>query len=131
MQFVTPTRRRCALNYYITQCTGNSISWGIRRFALGKVDKRKEKISKISNETPLKRKFVFVAINHIRIKLQLDTGSNITIINEKTWKILGKPSLLTRGKVARGISGKKLNFLDEFTYNISYVGKTKKQWYLC
>ena len=28
MQFVTLTRRRWTLNYYITQCTGNSISWG-------------------------------------------------------------------------------------------------------
>ena len=27
MQFVTPTRRGWMLNYYITQCTGNSISW--------------------------------------------------------------------------------------------------------
>ena len=26
-KIVTPTRRRWALNYYITQCTGNSISW--------------------------------------------------------------------------------------------------------
>ena len=27
-EIVTPTRRRYTLNYYITQCTGNSISWG-------------------------------------------------------------------------------------------------------
>ena len=27
-EIVTPTRRRWTLNYYITQCTGNSISWG-------------------------------------------------------------------------------------------------------
>ena len=26
-EIVTPTRRRWAINYYITQCTGNSISW--------------------------------------------------------------------------------------------------------
>ena len=26
-EIVTPTRRRWTLNYYITQCTGNSISW--------------------------------------------------------------------------------------------------------
>ena len=28
-EIVTPTRRRWALNYYITQYTGNSISWGL------------------------------------------------------------------------------------------------------
>ena len=27
-EIVTPTRRRWAKNYYITQYTGNSISWG-------------------------------------------------------------------------------------------------------
>ena len=27
MRFVTPTRRRWASNYYITRCTGSSISW--------------------------------------------------------------------------------------------------------
>ena len=27
-EIVTPTRRRWTLNYYITQCTGNSINWG-------------------------------------------------------------------------------------------------------
>ena len=26
-EIVTPTKRRCTLNYYITQCTGNLISW--------------------------------------------------------------------------------------------------------
>ena len=92
---------------------------------LGKVDKRKEKICKISNETSLNRKFVFVTIN-IKIKLQLDTGSDITIINEKTWRKMAKPSLLTTRKVACGVSGKKLNFFCEFDCNISFVEKTKK-----
>ena len=27
VQFVTPTRRRWVMNYYISQCTGNSIRW--------------------------------------------------------------------------------------------------------
>ena len=27
------------------------------------------------------------------MKLQLDTGSDITLINEKTWGKMGKPSL--------------------------------------
>ena len=27
-EIVKPTRRRLTMNYYITQCTGNSISWG-------------------------------------------------------------------------------------------------------
>ena len=41
----------------------------------------------------------------------------------KNWK---KTSLLTLRKVVHGVSGKKLNFLNEFTCNISSVKKTKK-----
>ena len=33
-EIVTPTRRKWELNYYITQCTGNSISW--RQYAVEK-----------------------------------------------------------------------------------------------
>ena len=33
---------------------------------------------------------------------------------------------MTSRKVARGVSGRKLHFLDEFDSNISFVGKTKK-----
>ena len=76
---------------------------------------------------PKKRKFVFLKINNVKIKLQLDTGSDITIINEETWRKAGKPSLVTSKKIAYGVSGKKLNFLGEFTRNISFVGKTKKK----
>ena len=75
--------------------------------------------------SPLKRKSVFVTSNNIKIKLQFDTRFDITIINEKTWKNLGKPSLLTLRKVACDVSGRKLNFFDEFTCNISFMGKTK------
>ena len=98
---------------------------------MGKVEKRKEKISKLSNETPLKRKFVYVMVNYINIKLQLDIGSDMIIINQKTWKKLGKPSLLALRKVAHGVSGKKINFLDEFACNIFSWEKLKKKLCLC
>ena len=90
------------------------------------VDKRKEKISRLSNKTPSKRKIVFVTINNVKIKLQLDTGPDITIINEKTLKKLGKSSLLTSRKVARGVSRRKLNSFRKFAANIYFVGKIKK-----
>ena len=61
-----------------------------------KNEKHKGKIDKTSNmsltelETFQKRELVF-----IKIKLQLDTGYDITIINEQTWRKKGKLSLLT------------------------------------
>ena len=93
---------------------------------LGEVDKQKENISNLSNKILLKRKLVFVTINNIKIKLQLDTGSNITIINQKTSKKLGKLNLLTSRKVTHGVSGRKLNFFGKFACNISFMGKIKK-----
>lgn len=39
-------------------------------------------------------------INDVKIKLQLDTGSDIAIINKQTWRKMGEPSLLTSDKVA-------------------------------
>ena len=82
--------------------------------------------NKFLNETPSKRKCAYVIINNIKIKLQLDTGSDITIINDKTWKKQGKLKLLTLIKVICGVSGRKLNFLGEFVCNICFAVKTKK-----
>lgn len=73
-----------------------------------------------------KRKFVQVKINGKNVKLQLDTGSDISIINTATWIKIGRPLLKKTEKVARGISGRKLHFQGEFSCNISFVGKTLK-----
>ena len=39
-------------------------------------------------EMSQKSKFVFLKINNVKIKL-LDTGSDITIVNEQTWRKMG------------------------------------------
>ena len=82
-----------------------------------KVEDHKEKINKTSNvslseqEMSQKRKFVLEKINDIKIKLQLDTGSDITIINETEMEKMGKHSLFTSKTIANGFSKTKLNFL--------------------
>ena len=78
-------------------------------------------------KTSQKRKFVFVKINNVKINLQLDAGSDIALINEQRWRKMGKPSLVTSKIIAYGVSRKKKIFLDEFTSNISFAGKTKKR----
>ena len=50
-------------------------------------------LSKKEIEEGQKRKFVTVKINGTDVKLLLDTGSDISIINEKTWKQIGSPPL--------------------------------------
>lgn len=58
-----------------------------------------KKLKREINKTSQKRN-VFVQINDVKIKLQLDTGSDIAIINKQTWRKMGEPSLLTSDKVA-------------------------------
>ena len=83
-------------------------------------------LSRHKIEEGQKYKFVYVKINNNKVKLQLDTGSDILIINEETWKKVGKFLLKKTDMVAHGVSGKKLNFKGIFTCNISFVGKTLK-----
>ena len=83
-------------------------------------------LSRQEIEEGQKRKFVQVKINGKNVKLQLDTGSDIFIINIETWIKVGRPLLKKTEKMARGISGRKLHFQGEFSCYISFVGKTLK-----
>ena len=56
----------------------------------------------------------------------MDTGSDISTIDETTWKKIGKPELRNTGKIARGISGSKLKFKGEFDAKVTLNGKTHK-----
>lgn len=47
-------------------------------------------------------------INNMRVKMLLDMGSDILIVNETTWKEIGKPLLKRTCKVATSVYGKKL-----------------------
>ena len=61
-----------------------------------------------------KRKYVDTKVNGQNITCLLDTGSDISTIDETTWKKIGKPELRNTGKIARGISGNKLKFKGDF-----------------
>lgn len=54
-----------------------------------------------------------VEIENIRIKMQLDTGSDVAIVNEETWKYVSKPKLSKSIRVAHGTVGKRLYFAGE------------------
>ena len=61
-----------------------------------------------------------------KVKMQLDSGSDISIINTKTWKNIGKPTLLKSNKIARTVTGRKINFVGEGWLNIHFNNKIKK-----
>ncbi|GAB1605680.1 hypothetical protein Ahia01_000850300 [Argonauta hians] len=71
-----------------------------------------------------KQKFIETALNGHKVKFLLDTGSELTVINEQTWRMIGSPVLRRTTKSARGVSGKKLNLKGEFSCNVSLLGKT-------
>lgn len=65
------------------------------------------------------RNFVKLKMNNFKVKLQLDTGRDITIIKEKTCKNIGVPTLTITKKVARGIPGKEIYFRSEIACDLS------------
>ena len=43
-------------------------------------------------------------MNNVQVKFQLHTGSDITIIVEKTFEKIGKPGLMKANKVTQGVT---------------------------
>lgn len=54
-----------------------------------------------------KKKYVNIKINGYVVKFQLDTESDLTILNEYTWIRLGKTSLKFSNMISCGVTGKK------------------------
>ena len=59
------------------------------------------------------RQYVTLMINGQKIRLQLDTASDITIISRKTWEILGSPAVRPSNHIARNASGDVLKLEGE------------------
>ena len=60
------------------------------------------------------------------IKFQLDSGSDISIINWRTWWKLNKPTLLKTDKTAKSVTGENINILGEVILTVTLSGVTKK-----
>ena len=58
--------------------------------------------------------------------MQLDSGSYTSIINTQTWKNIGKPILFKFNKIARTVTGRKINFVGEGWLNIHFNNKIQK-----
>ena len=60
------------------------------------------------------------------MKFQFDSGSDISIINWRTWQKLNKPTLLKSDKTAKSVTGENINILGEVTLAVTLNGITKK-----
>ena len=72
------------------------------------------------------REYVTVKIGDKDVRLQLDSGSDLSIINHHTWCKIGKPRMLRTKKVARSVTGERIRFEGEVTTNVTLKGKTLK-----
>ena len=72
------------------------------------------------------RKYVYANIRGKEVKLQLDSGSDISIINYATYKRIGKPLMIKPTKIARSVTGEKIYFEGETIVDVSLKGKSKK-----
>ncbi|XP_055543388.1 uncharacterized protein K02A2.6-like [Wyeomyia smithii] len=72
-----------------------------------------------------KRRYVWVKINDVPVRLQLDTASDITIISEQVWMQIGHPAANPTTQTAKSASGEKLDLLYEFIGKVSLNGCTQ------
>ena len=72
------------------------------------------------------RKYVPVDIFNKSIKFHLDSGSDISIINWRTWRKLNKPTLLKTDKTAKSVTGENINIFGEVIFTVTLNRVTKK-----
>ena len=73
-----------------------------------------------------RRKYVDVLINGHTVTLLLDSGADISIIDEDMWKRIGRPELSKTSKTAKSYCGQKIDFKGELKCNVTFCGQTKK-----
>ena len=105
MRFVTPIRRRWALNYYITQCTGSSISWW--QYAVEKASTQQSGPSGPRLSSPGERKRNAVMANRLGVNM-LQFCSVFNTLSHTTlsikWEVYFSKELCRSSSLRRYIS---------------------------
>lgn len=71
-------------------------------------------VCNVNKNKPCSRKFVDLQLNGVPTTLQLDTGSDVTIISRSTWVRVGKPSLKPPSTAPVDAQRRKLPVMGEF-----------------
>ena len=72
------------------------------------------------------RKYIIVKVLDKSVRFQLDSGSDLSIINLQTWRKLNRPIIKMTSKTARTVTGEKIKFEGEIIIPVSLNGITKK-----
>lgn len=71
------------------------------------------------------RKFVSVGLDGTPVQLQLDTASDITVINKQLWKKIGRPKLSAPSVRVTTATGSSLTLVGEFFCDVTIAGSTQ------
>ena len=72
------------------------------------------------------RKYITVKILNKSVRFQLDSGSDLSIINLQTWRKWNRPIIKMTSKTARTVTGDKIKIVGEIIIPVSLNGITKK-----
>ncbi|XP_055633598.1 uncharacterized protein K02A2.6-like [Toxorhynchites rutilus septentrionalis] len=83
-------------------------------------------VSLLVNAVNKKRRFVQAQINGVDVRLQLDTGSDISVISKRMWEKIGRPPTMLATEKAATASGDALKLLFKFICTISINGEHRE-----
>ena len=72
------------------------------------------------------RNYLTVKVLNKSVRFQLDSGSDLSIINLQAWRKLNRPIIKITSKSARTVTGDKIKFEGEIIIPVSLNGITKK-----
>ena len=75
----------------------------------------------------IKRKYINVWLNNNKVKFQLDTGSDLTIINAETWKRINRSTLITSKKNCQRSDRRWIKILGWNCFKIFFSQRKRKK----
>ncbi|XGW20242.1 hypothetical protein V3C99_003783, partial [Haemonchus contortus] len=79
-------------------------------------------ISNAALEANCLRLYIDAVVNNYEVRFLLDTGSDITLLNEKTWKRMGSPAFERSNIVVKNASGKQMKICGKLKCEIKMKG---------
>ncbi|KAK6042900.1 hypothetical protein COOONC_19596 [Cooperia oncophora] len=89
--------------------------------------RKQVRIVKIANaavQANSSRVYIDAVVNNYSVKFLLDTGSDITLLNEKIWKKMGSPALEKTNIVVKNASGDYMKIHGKLKCKITMKGVT-------
>ncbi|XP_055615351.1 uncharacterized protein K02A2.6-like [Toxorhynchites rutilus septentrionalis] len=114
------------INHKCSSCNQSGHKEGYCSSAKRSAKRRKPYNKQFSTKTVVsvnsvqgKRRFVWVKLNDIPVRLQLDTASDITIVSKQIWERIGRPAAVPTVQSAKTASGEDLRLEFEFSCTVS------------